>query len=75
LAQLSPTRGRPAAVSDGRAPPVIPDLRSESDWGPGPDLEPDPSCAHAPGRGPARRCGRRPAYLKTHRAACAPQKP
>jgi hypothetical protein len=26
-------RGRPAAVADGRAPPVIPDLESETDWG------------------------------------------
>jgi hypothetical protein len=26
-------RGRPAAVADGRAPPVIPDLESEADWG------------------------------------------
>jgi hypothetical protein len=26
-------RGRPAAVTDGRAPPVIPDLESETDWG------------------------------------------
>jgi hypothetical protein len=73
LAQLSPTRGRPAAVADGRAPPVIPDLRSETDWGSGPDPEPDP-CALTPGRRPARQCGRRPAYLKTDRAACAPQK-
>jgi hypothetical protein len=31
-----PSRGRPAAVADGRAPPVIPDLESETDWGQSP---------------------------------------
>jgi hypothetical protein len=34
-------RGRPVVVADGRAPPVIPDLESETDRGAEPDPEPD----------------------------------
>jgi hypothetical protein len=56
-------RGRPAAATGG-APPVIPDLGSETDWGQGPDPEP---AARACGRRPAR-LGRCPAYLKVANA-------
>jgi hypothetical protein len=46
VAQPAHPRVRPAAVTDGRAPPIILDLESETDWGP--DPTPNPSSRRAP---------------------------